>query len=238
MFLCSQQLFACISIFLSFRCAVSLNLLRRPNHSLAAETQHQASSVSRRQWVKMMASQLLIGGTLLAPSSHAAEFATSAGRQGCTTQSDPSRTVVTCTGDLMGTSGRLKSISSTQNGVSTSAIRNPGAYMAPWSYITETSDATKAWISLTKAVTALPGCQLVTLTDTYMHATVPTIVPLNGGLDDIEFVLRPEDRLVLFRSASQTSVFVYPLTQPLSDRESNRKRMDRLRDTLGWQEFQ
>jgi len=131
----------------------------------------------------------------------------------------------------------LSSISSTENGVSTSAIRNPSAYMPPWSYLTETSDSAKAWKSLTAAVQALdPQVHVVDQTDTYLHATVPTQPP-GSGLDDLEFVLRPADNLVLFRSASQTAVFVYPLTQPVSDRSSNRKRMEQLRNALGWQEL-
>ena len=191
-----------------------------------------------------------------APCS-AAEFATQAGRRGCTTVSDPTKTVVTCTGELLQQQAaaatqdfpRLSSIAATENGVSTSAIRNPAAYMAPWSYLTETSDANKAWKSLIAAVEQIPQAQLVTVTATYLHATVPSstsrFLRLGGAdattaaaqLDDVECLLRPDDQLVLFRSASRTATFVYPLTQPVSDGNSNRQRMERLRQTLGWQEL-
>lgn len=176
-------------------------------------------------------------------SAHATaeqEFATSAGRKGCQTESDPAKTVVTCRGELYNaTTGRLSSIASTENGVSTSAIRNPAAYVPPWSYLTETSDSSKAWKSLVAAVQAVDeNLTIETLTDTYLHAVVPTQQPVGvNSLDDIEFVLRPNDNLVLYRSASRAAVFVYPLTQPVSDRNTNRKRLEKIRDTLGWQEL-
>jgi uncharacterized protein (DUF1499 family) len=167
------------------------------------------------------------------------EFATSAGRRGCTTQSDPGRTIVTCTGELYNPdTGRLSSISSTENGVSTAAIKNPAAYAVPWSYLTETSDAAKAWQSLAAAVLNVePKVQIETLTNTYLHAVVPSATAGVGSYDDIEFVLRLEDNLVLFRSASRTSTFVYPLTMPVSDGNTNRKRIDKIRERLGWQEL-
>ncbi len=77
------------------------------------------------------------------------QAATSEGRRGCTTDSNPARTVVTCTGELRksnsnsGEGGRLSGVSATANGVSTSAVRNPSRF---------SPDGKVAWKSLVNAV--------------------------------------------------------------------------------------
>jgi uncharacterized protein (DUF1499 family) len=203
-----------------------------------------ALAVDRRRFV--MASAIAASATLKdKQASIASEVSNNlqltTGRKGCTIQSDPSRTIVTCTGELLqspsNSSSRLSSISANENGVSTSAVKNPSRYSPPWTYSTETSDPRVAWKSLQNAVTQ-SGATIEYQNDHYMHATIPSLsLPGINGLDDLEFLLRPDDNLVLYRSASRVAVYVYPLTQPVSDQNSYLKRLAAIRRSLGWGEL-
>ncbi|CAN0169733.1 unnamed protein product, partial [Phaeothamnion confervicola] len=68
----------------------------------------------------------------------------------------------------------------------------------------------------------------------YLRAEAKSAVPPTG-IDDIEFLIKPDDGLVTYRTKSRDTVFVGPLA--VSDGGSNRNsRLEGVRSRLGWPE--
>ena len=58
-----------------------------------------------------------------------------------------------------------------------------------------------------------------------------------GNVDDVEFKLIPDEGLVTYRSASREVFYLYPLQRPV-DIGNNKKRLERIRLDLGWEELE
>jgi len=111
--------------------------------------------------------------------------------------------------------------------------------MSPWVYGGAAADTPSAWLSLVRAVEAQEGVKVVEIDNGskqyYLRAEVGSKVPLPpGGIDDIEFLMSPKDGLVFFRSASRQMAFLYPLTQPVGDGGSIKRRLEAIQKVVGW----
>ena len=112
--------------------------------------------------------------------------------------------------------GKLAPVVNKPNNVSSQADVNDRAhYVAPLKF---TGDAAAAFQKLLKLVQAQPRASVVTEDGLYLHAEFST--PLMGFVDDVEFLLAPEQRLIHVRSAARLGY---------SDLGVNRKRAESLR---------
>ena len=112
--------------------------------------------------------------------------------------------------------GKLAPVVNKPNNVSSQADVNDRAhYVAPFKF---TGDATAAFQKLVKLVQAQPRASVITQDGQYLHGEYST--PLMGFVDDVEFLLAPEEGVIHLRSASRLGY---------SDLGVNRKRVEALR---------
>lgn len=156
----------------------------------------------------------------------------------CRTSSTPSTTVVTCRGFGLSADERVAGCTADEACIATSAVSNPSKYGPPWrpSNSGEASEPDRAWRAVVSAVIDEPS---LTIADQdgvrrYLRATAPAQVAGVDGTDDVEFILR--DGVLLYRSATRQSVYLYPLQQPVANQESHRQRLSSIRRRLGWEE--
>lgn len=79
----------------------------------------------------------------------------------------------------------------------------------------------EAWAALRAEIAARPRTRIVTITDDYLHAEERSRI--FGFVDDIEFHLRPAERIIAVRSASRVGY---------SDFGVNRRRVEEVRQVL------
>ncbi|GMI55356.1 hypothetical protein ScalyP_jg5801 [Parmales sp. scaly parma] len=179
-------------------------------------------------------------------------FAVSTGRgDSCKTVTNPSSTTVYCSTDFgLTADSSLKPISYNANGGSTSSYRNPSKFVPPWTYSTSNSSLEGAVRQLKLELTDgdLLESKNVGNDNIYLHYTFPTIYPTNPisavtstnsnkknvFLDDVEFLFLRDEEVVVTRSVSRHSIFVYPLQQQLGDKDSHKLRLEDIRTRLGW----
>jgi len=112
--------------------------------------------------------------------------------------------------------GKLGPVVSKPNNVSSQADVNDRAHhVAPLKF---TGDAAAAFQKLLKLVQSQPRASVVTQDSQYLRAEFST--PLMGFVDDVEFLLAPEQRLIHVRAAARLGY---------SDLGVNRKRAESLR---------
>ena len=173
----------------------------------------------------------------LLPFSSAQAFP---GLEDCTSESNPSFTIVTCArSGIDPVAQRPQKCLSAENCISSSSVQSASKYMSPWVYGGAAADTPSAWLSLVRAVEAQEGVKVVEIDNGskqyYLRAEVGSKVPLPpGGIDDIEFLMSPKDGLVFFRSASRQMAFLYPLTQPVGDGGSIKRRLEAIQKVVGW----
>jgi uncharacterized protein (DUF1499 family) len=112
--------------------------------------------------------------------------------------------------------GKLAPVVNKPNNVSSQADINDRAhYIPPLKF---TGDVTAGFQKLVKVVQAQPRASVVTQDGQYLYAEFST--PLMGFVDDVEFLLAPEQRLIHMRSAARLGY---------SDLGVNRKRAESVR---------
>ncbi len=112
--------------------------------------------------------------------------------------------------------GKLAPVAKKPNNVGSQADVNDRAhYVAPLKF---SGDAGVAFQKLLKLVQSQPRTSVVTQDGQYLHAEFGS--PLMGFVDDVEFVLAPEQSLIHVRSAARLGY---------SDLGVNRKRAESLR---------
>jgi uncharacterized protein (DUF1499 family) len=170
--------------------------------------------------------QLMVGVTILLQSEMVPISSE------CTEDINPSRTVVTCR-QLGLQGGSLRGCKANENCFSTSS-KTATKQAQPWYYGSlRTEDA---FIVLKDAI-KLEGLTVLQARekDEYILAAEKDASKQPAGASLFyEFLLKPEDGVVVYRGVVDKTVFVYPLQQPVSDFGALRARLEKVYERTGF----
>jgi hypothetical protein len=155
----------------------------------------------------------------------------------CITESNPQTTVVSCRQLGLKGDGRLLGCQANENCFSTSATAAT-KYSSPWKYSAQNTE--EAW-TLLRAAVENQGLKVLKADPIshYMLAaekgTARQGQPQPAGSSLFyEFLLKPEEKLVLYRAVVDKTVFVYPLQQPVTDFGVLKSRLSGIISKTGW----
>ena len=155
----------------------------------------------------------------------------------CTTESNPQTTVVSCRQLGLKDDGRLLGCQANENCLSTSAT-SATKYSSPWKYSAQNTE--EAWTLLRAALEnqGLKVLQADPITHYMLGAEKGTArqgqpQPAGSSLF-YEFLLKPDEKMVLYRAVVDKTVFVYPLQQPVTDFGVLKDRLAGIISKTGW----
>lgn len=155
----------------------------------------------------------------------------------CVTESNPQTTVISCRQLGLKDDGRLLGCQANENCFSTSATAAT-KYASPWKYSAQ--DTEQAW-TLLRAAVENQGLKVLQADEKahYMLAAEKGVAkkgqpqPAGSSLF-YEFLLRPDEKLVLYRAVVDKTVFLYPLQQPVTDFGVLKDRLSGVLSKTGW----
>lgn len=133
----------------------------------------------------------------------------------CLTKSNPQATTQICRQLGLTSDGRLRGCNANENCFSTSA-KAATKRSKPWHFSQPPEEA----FATLKTAMELEGLSILKSNPKSLYvlgsqSSVPKQPP--GSTLFYEFLLRPADKIVLYRAVVDKTVFVYPLQQPISD---------------------
>lgn len=150
----------------------------------------------------------------------------------CITESNPQVTTQFCRQLGLTSDGRLRSCNANENCFSTSS-KAAAKRTKPWRF-TGSADATFQEI---KVAAELEGLKILKVKDSSYILAAQKNVPKQPAGSSIfyEFLVRPEENVVLYRGVVDKTIFLYPLQQPVSDFGAIESMFDKILTRCGFQ---